>query len=478
MIIPFATQSYRSDSLPISAQRCVNMYAEMQAPNSKTQVAVFGAPGITSFATCGSGPIRALHVFKGVVYAVSGGFLYSVSSAGVVTQLGGQIDGSGLVSIANNGAQIGIVNGVNGWIYSASGGFVRITDVGFNAANSITFLDQFFLFDHSGTAQIFRSKLLDGTDYSEGAFATKEANPDNVLVVRNLKEILHVLGVDSSELWANSGIANFPFQRLPGGTINRGILGSHAFAEADEALFILGADRIAYRLSGAQLGRISTHAIEEAWQQYTSTSDAFGVSYTWNGHKFVTFTFPSQSVIPGLTNSWTWDVASNLWHERESRDINGQALGRWCGNCAIEVKEPYNKVLIGDAFSGQIGYLDKTAVSEFGRPMYAEAVAPVLHADQARAFMRKYELDIENGVGLPTGQGVDPQIMLDISDDGGRTWSYPQSWRSMGRLGAYRQRLRWFKLGNFYQRVMRITISDPVPRRILRSVADLNVGMS
>ena len=474
MIVPFASQSYKSDALPLAAQRCVNLYAEVQPPNAKTQVAVFGAPGIVSFATCGTGPVRGMHVFKGVPYVVSGTFLYSFDALGAATQLGGQISGSGRVSMDDNGVQIAIVNGTNGYIYSQTGGFVRITDTGFSAANTTTYLDGVFLFDHVNTNQVFRSAILDGLDYSEGAFASKEAKSDFILAVRNLKEVLHYFGTGSTELHANAGAANFPFQRLPGGTINRGIVGSHAFAEADEALFMVGSDRIAYRLGGAQLQRISTHAIEQAWQKYTSVADAFGVAYTWRGHKFVTFTFPSQPVAPQSTNSWTWDVATNLWHERESLDINRTQLGRWCGSCAAEA---YNKVLIGDAFSGQVGHLDDSVATEFGRPMHAEAVAPVMHADQARAFMRHYELDIEQGVGLTTGQGSDPQIMLDISDDGGRTWSDQQRWRSMGKIGEYTKRLRWFKLGDFYQRVMRLTVSDPVPRRILRSVADLKVGM-
>src|SRR5581483_8843199 len=119
----------------------------------------FGAPGITTFATCGNGPVRGMHVMDGVLYVVSGGFLYSVSNAAtpVVTLLGGQIDGSGLVSMDDNGAQLEIVNGTNGYIYSVSGGFLRITDANFQPANTVTFIDQFFVFDRAGTNQIARS---------------------------------------------------------------------------------------------------------------------------------------------------------------------------------------------------------------------------------------------------------------------------------------------------------------------------------
>lgn len=476
MNIPFATQSYRSDSLPLSAQRAVNLYAEMQPQGAKVPVAVFGAPGITTFATCGNGPVRGMHVMDGVLYVVSGGFLYSVSDAAtpVVTLLGGQIDGSGLVSNDDNGAQLEIVNGTNGYIYSASGGFLRITDANFQPANTVTFIDQFFLFDRAGTNQIARSALLDGSDFSENSFASAETRPDNVLSVYNLKQLLYVMGERSIELHANAGLANFPFQRVPNGSINRGVIAPRAFAEADEALFVLGDDRMAYRISGAQLERKSTHAIERAWQKYTATADAFAVSYTWNGHKFVVFTFPTQAVSADQSNSWAYDVSTGLWHERESLDINGTPLGRWCGNCVVDA---YDKVIVGDAYSGQIGYLDDSVTTEFGRPMYVTATGPVLHNDRRRHFMREFELDMETGVGITSGQGSDPQVMLDMSDDGGRTWTNQQRWQSLGAIGAYGTRLRWFRLGNFFQRVMRITISDPVRRVILAAHADITPGM-
>lgn len=472
MIIPFATQSYAHDHLPISAQRCVNLYAERQPPDAKTQVSVHGAPGIVTYATCGDGPIRGLHVFGGVLYAVSGPWLYSISNAAspVVTRLGGQVSGSGVVSIDDNGSQICIVNGAHGYVYEATAaGFQLITDVDFNAADTVTYIDGFFLFNQAGTNVVFRSDLLDGTSYDSTAFGDKESKSDNTLGVFNLKEVLYVFGVATIELWQNAGVANFPFQRIPGAVINRGLLASHAYTTEDEALFIIADDRIVYRLTGMQLSRISTHAIERALQKYTTVSDAFGMAYTHNGHKFIAFTFPTEAA------TWVYDIASSLWHERESRDINGVSLGRWCGNSVVEA---YNKTFVGDAASGQIGYLTDTVFTEFSRPIYAQATGPVLHASRKRAFQSLFELDMETGVGLVSGQGSNPQVMLDISDDGGRTWSDMQLWQSLGVLGAYTQRLRWKRLGNFHQRVMRITISDAVRRTIVAANAEIKVGMS
>jgi hypothetical protein len=285
------------------------------------------------------------------------------------------------------------------------------------------------------------------------------------------------MGASTGELWSNVGAANFPFQRIPGGTLDRGILASLAWAKEDQSLFLAGNDRMAYKVSGAQLQRISTHAIEQTWQGYTSVSDAFGVSYSLNGHKVVVFTFPSQDADLGDTTSWAYDISTGLWHERLSYDINGVPLGRWRVNCAVDA---YGKIIVGDAFSGKIGYLDPTVRTEFDCPMYAQATSPPYHAGDKRLFMSNFVLDMEAGVGLSEGQGSDPQAMLDISDDGGRTFGPLQPWQSMGALGAFKTRLKWPQLGSTEPggtRVLRITISDPVKRTIIGAYADVKPGI-
>ena len=48
--------------------------------------------------------------------------------------------------------------------------------------------------------------------------------------------------------------------------------------------------------------------------------------------------------------------------------------------------------------------------------------APHLAQEHHRVFIRTFELDLERGQGLATGQGSDPLVMLRISRDGGQTW--------------------------------------------------------
>lgn len=468
MIIQFATQSYASIALPLSAQRCVNAYAEREPQDAKSPIAVFGCPGIINFASCGSGPIRGMWVMGGLLYVVSGATLYSVTSAGASTAIGGSVSGTNVVAMSDNGSQLLIVNGTFGYIYAQDTGFQPITSSNFHASSSATFFDNYFVLSWDGTNKFFISGSLDGTSYSGTDFASAEVQPDNVIAVVNQQENLLIFGTNSIETWYDAGTVNFPFQRIDGGTVERGCAAAMTPIKEDNSVFFLGDDLIFYRLDGTIPRRVSTHAIEDAWQQYSAVSDAFTSSYTFDGHKFIVLTFVAANA------TWVLDLSTGLWHERESLDTSNNSYGRWRGQC---VKDVYNKILVGDAYSGQIGYLDQNIFTEFGNTMRMELVGPVINNDRKRIFHSRFELDIEQGVGTTSGDGVNPQIMLDWSDDGGRVFKNPQIYNGMGKLGQYSTRVYWRRLGQSRNRMYRVTVADPVRRTIIAASADMSIGM-
>ena len=66
-------------------------------------------------------------------------------------------------------------------------------------------------------------------------------------------------------------------------------------------------------------------------------------------------------------------------------------------------------------------------------------------------------------------QGVNPQVMLRWSDDGGHTWSN-EHWAPMGRMGKYGTRVMWRRLGmtlKLRDRVYEVSGADPVPVYIM-----------
>ena len=103
--------------------------------------------------------------------------------------------------------------------------------------------------------------------------------------------------------------------------------------------------------------------------------------------------------------------------------------------------------------------------------------APHVNHEHQRVFFRSFELDLERGQGLATGQGEDPLITLRLSRDGGQTWGEPIPMHA-GRLGAYTQRVIARRLGHGRDVVFEVTVSDPVAWSLVGAWLNLEPGTS
>lgn len=103
--------------------------------------------------------------------------------------------------------------------------------------------------------------------------------------------------------------------------------------------------------------------------------------------------------------------------------------------------------------------------------------APHLADEQQRIFYRKFQLDLEAGVGLSMAQGSTPACELRWSNDGGFTWSgYRQL--GMGPQGEYRYRAIGYQLGMARDRVFEVRGSDPVKTALIDAYLDVEEGAS
>lgn len=103
--------------------------------------------------------------------------------------------------------------------------------------------------------------------------------------------------------------------------------------------------------------------------------------------------------------------------------------------------------------------------------------APYLSQEDAWLFHTRFELSFEAGTGLVSGQGSDPQLMLRWSDNGGHTWS-DEHWTAAGKIGQYRRRAIWRRLGRSRKRLYEVTMSDPVKWSIVGAWVDIQQGTS
>jgi hypothetical protein len=466
MRVPFLGGSGAQRSVTINAERTVNLYPAL-TPDGKSPMALYGTPGLARFAEMAAGAGRGLHVAAGRLFAVVGGTLYEIQSTGAATARGTLSSATAPVSLADNGQQLVLVDGSNGYSLTlADNVFAGLSATEWSDATHVAFHDGYFVLNRRATGQFLVSSLY-GTDVDALDFATAEGAPDSLAALLVDHRELWLFGESSTEVWYNSGAADFPFARLDGAFLEVGCVAPYSPAKADNAVFWLAQDRTGHghvmRAQGYQPQIVSTRAVEHAIQGYGTIADARGYTYQQDGHSFYVLTFPSAD------RTWAYDAATQLWHERMWWD---GAEHRHRGECYAFA---FGRNLVLDHSNGLLYGLDLDVYTDDGATIRSIRRTQHQHAEGARLFWAQLQVDMESGVGLVSGQGSDPQAMLRWSDDGGHTWS-SEHWRSMGRLGEYRTRAIWRRLGQSRDRVYELTVTDPVKRVVVDAWADVEVS--
>lgn len=458
--VPFALNFYKHKSAPLSSQRVVNWFAEEAPADAKTPVILLQRPGLAPFApTVGLGPMRGTHEMAGVLYAVSGANLFSVDRSGIATDLGMiGTNSTGLVSMADNGFELMVINDNDGWIFNKdTETLTKINDPDFPKVTAVTYLDGYFILTVLNSDQFIVSALRDGTSYDALDFATAEGDPDLLVTLIADKRQLFLFGTETIEPWYNSAEV-FPFDRISGGYIETGLFARNSIAQVDNTIFWVGSDKTVVRLEGLTVAqRVSTSAIDQALAGFSNLGDARGFSLAFEGHAFYVLTIPEEA-------TFAYDAATGLWHEWETY---GQKAFNGC--CHIQV---YGHDLICDEKIGAIYIIDADTFDDIGIPIVRDAIGAPMYARGRRIAMPEFEAIFETGVGLTNGQGADPQAKLSFSDDGGRSWSNAVA-RSMGKIGEYQSRCIWRRLGKFIERTPRITVSDPVRASLMGANAEV-----
>lgn len=472
MKTPILGSAYVARSVNAADNRMVNLFPEIVPEGGKEPAFLQRAPGLTLLATLGAGPIRGLWTYGNYGYAVSGSTLYQIDSNWNAVAKG-TVSGSGPVSMADNGTQLFIAADPQGFIYNASTDvFQAITDPDFPGASTVGYIDGYFTFNEPNSQKIWVTQLLDGTSVDPLEFSSAEGNPDDVVAIFVDHREVWVFGSNSTEVWYDAGLLDFPLARIQGAFNELGCAAPYSIAKMDNQVYWLGKDArgqgIVYKAAGYIGQRVSTHAIEWQMQEYADISDATGYTYQQDGHSFYVLNFPSADT------TWVYDVATGAWHERASF-ANGD-FNRHRANNQMFFN---NTTVVGDYENGKIYafdlnvYADDGAVQKWLRSWRA---LPTGANNLTRTIQHALQLDCETGVGLNTGQGSDPQVMLRFSDDGGHTWSN-EHWKSMGPIGQYGKRTIWRRLGatmKIRDRVYEVSGTDPVRIYIMGAELAIN----
>lgn len=442
----------------ITAQRRINCYYEYTPDGDKTRVAIIGTPGKTLFVDFGDTPVRGMHVpnDSDYLYLVHRGTFWRVDNAGNKTNLGSLTTTTGRVSIDDNGTEIQIVDGTNGYVYNT--GTLAFTTVGGSfPANPVTncFDSGRILNSFTNSGRFYGSDAYAATTYQALNFATAESQPDNLKRVFALSGQVILFGSSTIEFWSNAGISGFPYLRVGGANNEFGLAATWSLSRFMGTVAFLARIRngevMVGVLNGYNVERISDAELEYTMNNYSSVSDATSLSYTLGGHPMFQLNFPSAGT------SWLYDGATRLWSELKS---NG--LDRDRGEIGVSFQ---NNRIVSDYSNGKVYKLIPTVYDENGDTIRMELTSRHLYDEGKRIALTSFQVDGDMGVGLATGQGSDPQIMISFSADGGHTFG-TETMIPMGKIGEYTNRARLRRIGSAKDWVVRLAITDPVKRVI------------
>jgi len=452
--------SSQQASLPFNAERTVNMYAVLDQQGKKP-ASLYARPGNAVFATLGSGAGRgAFTATNGRAFVVSGSQLYELLAGGTGTVLGSLLTSSGDITMAENGVQLAICDGVDLYILTyATNTFQRVVNPNLPSAASVTFLDGYFVVNRSFTSGIFQiSAPFDGLNWAALDFASAESSPDSLLRVAVVFGQLFLFGDISIEPWNNTGAATFPFQRVNSSSqISVGVAAPSTILELDNTAFWVGKDKngtgVVYRADGYSPKRISTEAVELRLQAAPSISTLKAMAYQEAGHTFYIITGG------GMETAQVYDVSTNLWTEWSYFNSSGN----YELPLTNDLFYAFGKTLALDRTSGKVYEQSSKYYSDDGEEIACDRIFTHIFDNGNPFLIKNLILNFETGVGNTTVEN--PKAMLYLSNDGGRTfYTYYEAF--MGKAGEFLSRVVFWRLGRHRQCTFRVRVTDSVKRVI------------
>ena len=355
-------------------------------------------------------------------------------------------------------------------IYALNWTVLPSTDGAFEGGGTVDISDNYFVYNKP-QSQLWAASDLLSPITDPLSFASKDGSPDDLVAIIVDRREVYLLGEMSSEAWLDVGSVPFPFQRIQGSSTQQGIAAAYSCARVGNSFAYVSknnrGEATIVQMNGYIPQRISTHAVETTLVGQ-DVSDAIAWTYQLEGHETYVVTFPSIGT-NGLT--WAYDITTGLWHKWLYTN-NQNEYERHRGNCCAFFNQ---QVLLGDYENGKLYRLSLSQYTDDGQLIRRLRRCPHITTDLQRQYFAELQIQFQPGVGLPVGQGQDPQAMLRWSDDGGFTWSN-ENWVTIGKQGQYFTRAMWRRLGFARDRIFEVVVTDPIKAVIVSANLKAEAG--
>lgn len=486
----FCGQAYKMDSLPISAQRCINWFPEViNDKNANSEYVLQPTPGykelieiVDNSLPAGSYTRQMYRTSKGIgtlpnpngsIIIVIGPNIYWLKDDNTYEKLGAISNIVTRVSITDDGFGIIIADGTNIYRIDLATKAFTYVDVDIEQPTYVGFLGGYTIAIGSNENipqnTFFWSKLYENDNWDPLDYASAEISQDPITGMEIVNGYLYLYGPNSYELWSPTGDSALPFARSYASV---GAIGLHAptsISKIGSNVFMLGTTNqgsaAVYMSNGTDMVKVSTTALEEEWSHYNVT-DCTSWTISNAGNNFVLFNFDI------LDKTYVLNVDQLDWHERATREELTDTLHRFQLQYGIQRSA---QILVGDRNSSKIYLLSNSYTTENGNNILRIRTTSHQNAEQKPVLFNAVRFDMDTGNGITNEDkkinGSNrytqaPTIMFRYSHDRARTWSNELR-QTFGATGQYNKTVEFSKLGVSRNLTVEFKISDPCATAIL-----------
>ena len=384
----------------------------------------------------GPGTDRGGINWNGVCYRVMGTKLVSVASNGTVAVLG-DVGSGGPVTFDYSFDSLAIASG--GRLYYLNGSLTQVTDADLGNVVDFCWVDGYFL--STDGEFLIVTELNDPTQVNPLKYGSSEVDPDPVLAIVKLRNEVYALNRHTIEVFDNVGGEFFPFARIDGAQIQKGVIGTHACCVYIDRIAFLGGGRNeapgVYVGASSTTQKISTQEIDELLLTYTEAQLKQVKLEARNdkSHQHLYVHLPDRTMVYDAAASEA--LGDQVWFTLTTTVV-GFAQYR-----ARNMVWAYDKWLVGDPQSNSIGYLVQNTGHHWGQQVRWEFGTTIVYNEGNGAIFNRLELvSLTGSVAL----GKNPKISTSYSVNG-LAWSQDRS-ISVGTIGTTAKRLAWFQQGH------------------------------
>lgn len=294
-------------------------------------------------------------------------------------------------------------------------------------------------------------------DYHVQQYFNTESSSDNINGIYAVGPTLYVFGPKTVEIWQRGTGEYEDWVRTSYTAQNSfGLEAPFSVASSGSVVYFVA--------SGAQYGKCVMMATGTQFKKVSETflddklmknpeGQAYGFCYSEGEHNF----FVMQ--LPGCNETWVYDALDGGWHQRSTVGDLGRDV-RWRAESVAYWREKfYAFTRDGLVCTLMRDYFVEDFRTGETRPVIRRRQTGVV-VDNFRPFTIE-ELAVECNVGMFEDYDTEPQMMLEVSKDGGHTFGTAKA-AGLGHTGQYSHRVRWRNLGYNRKCVVRVSFSAPV----------------